>query len=225
MKKNNKYLHDQFYLQRLEKHDIHSPESVGWSEYLQYRLFEKISVILDDLEDDRSYSLLDVGAGLGDYSSFLDMEKYTNIEYYGIDIIQKMVESASHKYPQKKFYTANFLDNSITRKFDFLISSGSLNVKSNNDDAIHAAYIEKFIFKMYNLANYACSFNLLLKAGKMFFNESDKLFYYADIDHIKSFCDTMADRVEVDYSELDYIFTIRLYKKPFLKDIHNKTLN
>ncbi len=67
----------------------------------------------------KSYaSILDVGCGAGRHSSYCSD---SNIDYIGIDISKKMIESAKEKNPNSKFKRYNILDFPETSKYDLIL--------------------------------------------------------------------------------------------------------
>lgn len=216
VKPNDAY-HDSYYIQKLSQHGIFTAQAVGWTDYLQYRLFEKISYILDDCNPEQTYSLLDVGCGLGDYAHYLQNEKYTNIDYTGIDILPEMVLHARKKYPGNRFQHGDLLHLNPHKPFDFVISSGSLNILLFQNPEEHFNFVKVFIKKMYELCRYACSINLLSIHGKDFFPGNDR-FYYADNAAVEDYCRSLCKKTEVFTEKHDYVFTICLLKKKLHKE-------
>ncbi|HON78731.1 MAG TPA: class I SAM-dependent methyltransferase [Spirochaetota bacterium] len=201
-----------FYLPKLESHGLYSAQSVGWTDYLQVFLFERLSKILSSIDPDKQYTLLDVGCGLGDYLSHLRREGYVNIQYTGIDIVGEMVSSAQKKYPGFEFRRSDFFVDIFSDSYDFVVCSGALNIIVGRSEKDHYAYVKEFIRKMCSISNIACAFNLLSLSGKEYFPD-DSRFFYVDQDDIASFCRELCDNVVVDFRVHEYIFTVHMLKE------------
>ncbi len=200
-----------FYLNRLAEYGFNSAWSVGWSDYLQPILFEKLLGILKNLPEKRSLSLLEAGCGLGDLFLFLKHRGYTNICYHGIDIISELIYSGKKKYPQADLKIADFTDQSFIAEYDYIVCSGAMNIMAAKDRSGHEKYVMDFIEKMFSLSKCGCSINLLAHEGRQYFPEDDR-FYYADRSRFFEFCSGLSAETYIDYREHDYIFTILMFK-------------
>ncbi|MCX7677985.1 MAG: class I SAM-dependent methyltransferase [Spirochaetes bacterium] len=202
---------EDYYRARIQCYGIHSAGAVGWTDYLQILLFEKISLLFSSRNSSERFSVLDVGCGLGDFSRFLRDHGYRIVEYVGIDIMPEMVRLARQKYPQERFLIGDFINVTFSRKFDYAICSGALNIVCEKDYRAHENFVRCFIKKMYRLAQNGIAFNLLSREGKDFFPYDSK-FYYADFNEIEAFCRTFAAKVIVHRDEKEFAFTVILRK-------------
>ncbi len=200
-----------YYLENIRQYGIDSALSVGWTDYLQVLLFEKMSLLLGVIEPSERYSILDVGCGMGDYSRYLSDHGYQTIDYTGIDIMPAMIAIARKKYPQKKFFVADFFDGSFAMEFDFIVCSGALNIVTEKSYEAHGEYVGKFIRKMYNLSRRGCAFNLLWR-DRMEFFPPDSRFYYADVETIASYCESFAKESSMYCDLREFTFTVVLKK-------------
>ncbi len=200
-----------YYLDKIRQYGAESALSVGWTDYLQVLLFEKISFLIAEIGPCEHSTLLDVGCGLGDYVRYLYDHEYQGIDYTGIDIMPSMIEIARKKFPQRKFFVADFYDESFIRQFDFIICSGALNIITEKSYEAHSEYVHGFIRKMYNLSKRGCAFNLLCRDGMEFF-PPDSRFYYADREKIAEYCNSFAKRVCVYHDVRGFTFTVVLKK-------------
>ncbi|MCP4133987.1 MAG: methyltransferase domain-containing protein [bacterium] len=203
--------HDYFYLERLREHGRNSPHSVALNTELQDNLFDIITGILPGKNPGQSYSLLDVGSGLGDFAGYLHQMGYGNLEYLGIDIIPEMVELARRKYPEFSFCEADFTSPAFKECFDFVTCSGALNVINRANPDEHYSYLKNCIKKMYDLSRAGTAFNLLSIRGEEYFTTDDQLFY-TDPDEIFDFCKSFCKRVVLDHEYYEYTFTIFLHR-------------
>jgi SAM-dependent methyltransferase len=196
-----------YYLDKMRQYGIDSALSVGWTDYLQVLLFEKISALLRGVDSGEYCTLLDVGCGLGDYLRYLGDHGYRGIDYTGIDIIPLMIQMAGKKYPGKKFFVADFSDDSFAKEYDYIVCSGALNIIAEKSIEEHNVFIQKFIRKMYDLSRKGCAFNLLCRDGMEFF-PSDKRFFYADRNTVMEYCRSFAKDVSLCHDVKEFTFTI-----------------
>ncbi len=214
--KNNEYLplkriQTDFYLNRLKEFGINSSWSVGWSDYLQPVLFEKLIGILPGIPESNPVSLLDVGCGLGDLIFYLKQHGYSSIRYNGIDIIPEMIYYGKIKYPRADLKIADFSDQTFINEYDYIVCSGALNILAAKDRSGHEKYVMDFIKKMFALSKKGCSFNLLAIEGRQYFTD-DNRFYYAERNKFIEFCSTITSKTYIDFKDNDFIFTIFMYK-------------
>lgn len=202
---------EEYYFDKIRQYGTDSALSVGWTDYLQVLLFEKISLLLGSIGPYGRCSLLDVGCGLGDYSRYLSDHGYRGIDYTGIDIMPSMIEIARKKYPQKKFFVADFSDESFAGEFDFIICSGALNIITEKSYEAHSAYVRGFIRKMYDLSRRGCALNLLRRDGMDFF-PPDSRFYYADREEVAGYCESFAKDACIYHDVKEFTFTVVLKK-------------
>jgi len=190
---------------------MHSARAVGWTDYLQVILFEKISALLRGAETSRRATLLDAGCGLGDYSRYLRDHGYGMIDYLGIDVMPAMVAAARRKYPGGYFRIADFADPAFAGEFDYIVCSGALNIITERNPSRYGNFVLGFIRKMYDRSRRGCAFNLLCEEGREFFPE-DGRFYYARREEIYSYCVSICPDSAMDYQEHEYTFTVIMMK-------------
>lgn len=129
-----------------------APAAVGWTEAGQRLRYECI----DRLLPLKGASLLDFGCGKGDFYSFLK-EKGINAEYTGMDINQKLIETASRNFPDAEFLTLDIDTDNIPGTYDYIISCGVFNL---NLQGVKEAAAES-LRKLFHHANKALLFNCL----------------------------------------------------------------
>ncbi len=199
----------QYYKSRLETFGIYSPLAVSWNTLESQKLrFKILTKIIPDQQ--KQYTLLDVGCGLGDYLDYLQEAGYNNINYTGLDLMPEMIAGAKKKKHQNKFIQGNFLEQIELEQADLIISSGTLNIMTVPRFE-HKKIIEKFIVKAYALAKLGFAFNLLSRHGEQDF-ERDENFYYADPDDIFEYCKKSCPNTKIDHSYLKHDFTIFMRK-------------
>ena len=115
-----------------------APAAVGWTEAGQRLRYECI----DRLLPLKGASLLDFGCGKGDFYSFLK-EKGINAEYTGMDINQKLIETASRNFPDAEFLTLDIDTDNIPGTYDYIISCGVFNLNLQGVKEAAAEAFEK----------------------------------------------------------------------------------
>ena len=118
-----------------------TPAAVGWSAAGQRQRYECILKLLP-LE---GRSVLDFGCGKGDFHGFLK-EKGINAKYTGIDINQKLIETASRNFPEAEFMTLDIDSEELSENYDYIISCGVFNL---NVEGVKES-IERYLRKLFN---------------------------------------------------------------------------
>ena len=134
-----------------------TPAAVGWSAAGQRQRYECILKLLP-LE---GHSILDFGCGKGDFYGFLK-EKGINAEYAGMDINQKLIETASHNFPDAEFLTLDIDTDNIPGTYDYIISCGVFNLNLQGVKEAAAGSLRK----LFHHASKALLFNCLSTHSK-----------------------------------------------------------
>lgn len=202
------YFND-YYYKKLKGHASSSAEAVGWSEYLQQRLFDSLAQVISEKDH---FSILDVGSGLGHLTGYLAEQGYCTYDYTGIDIVEEMIKKAEGLYPNQLFMKGDFLHFSFFRTYDYIFCSGALNILTDHRYKSQEAFITAFIKKLYSLSDRACAFNLLSVHTRELFPEN-RNFYYADPDFIEKICSRICDNITIIKDEHDYTFTVLMKRQ------------
>jgi len=154
-------------------------------------------------------SLLDVGCGQADLVEFLNRNN-AKINYKGIDVSEKMIESCKSRFPKKAFQKMSLLELGEDEKFDVILAVGTFNIKfSNKEDQME--YLKSNIEKMFNMCNKSCSFTLLSRHGYEDLQKQEGLFSYEPWEIIK-YCLELTPSVLLDHSSIPVEFIVTLYK-------------
>jgi len=114
-------------------------QGLDWSESSQQIRFD---VLIDSIKNKSSKdSILDVGCGYGDISQIITWTSH----YRGIDLNPLIIETAKKRYPNLDFKLSN-LSNEHD-KYDWVLSSGTFNVKSAHNEEL----LQQSIKKMWGL--------------------------------------------------------------------------
>lgn len=176
--------------------------SVAWyNRKTQYVRF----IILTSFWDVDKSSVLDVGAGLGDFWNFLKKENY-KVKYTGIDIVDDFINKANEKYKGEAGFLCQDLDE-VKGNFDFVFASGTFNYRIEDNEK----YIRNQINKMFKLAIKGFSFNLLSRYTPEKIKDTET-FYYYDPEEIFKYCKNLAPYVALRHDYLPNDFTIGVSK-------------
>jgi len=155
--------------------------------------------------DLRGKSLLDVGCGLGDLWAFLRARRL-GVDYTGVDILERMVESAQIAYPRARFVTADvFSVNPFGgRRFDVTFCSGVFNLDLGNN----RRFLRQALARLMELTGEVVVFNLLHERTP---RRHDHCFYH-DPKEVRRLVERLGCRAEVvdDYLPNDFTILCRL---------------
>ena len=161
-------------------------------------------------------SVLDIGCGFADIIPFiLSMRKTNlfieaktrNVDYRGVDIVPEFIEVCKKKHPKYKFTVVDYFRNPLKKKFDIILTSGTLNANIKNP----YTYRKRAIKIMWEHATEVVAFNMT-GGHPQPENKKGNRVYYAYLNKIVDFCKTLTKNIKVrkDYSPND--FTILLFK-------------
>ena len=153
----------------------------GSSEILDWESSEaqllRFRAMTDNIELE-GRKVLDVGCGCGDLYSLLEREK-SGAEYTGVDILEKMVDFASERFPDAEFYCGDIFDidfcceTELGRScYDITYASGIFNLNAGNNEE----FLKVAVPVLAQLAGEAFVFNLLNPESP---DPDDRYFYYS----------------------------------------------
>jgi trans-aconitate methyltransferase len=149
-----------YYLNNIARYGIEAPRTMGYHcGPIDDRL---ISNLLPE-SIPSSYTVLDVGCGLGQLIPILESRfQNSKIEsLIGIDIVDEFIDHSKNQYPQHDFIAADFLEWPLPRQFDLVVAAGVLVSKISNFEL----YLEKFIEKMVLASKGWIAFNVVGSCG------------------------------------------------------------
>ncbi len=186
-------------------------KSIGWgnieSQQLRFRILAEIA----DLSNCR---ICDFGCGFGDLYLYLT-ERFTNIDYVGIDLSVKLIEEAKRRYPQAAFEVRDILENPLKKKFDYMLASGTLSFKLKN----HEKYVEKILTAMIKASKKGVGVNFLSSYVDY---ELEKNFHFSP-EKAFTLAKKLTKYVTIRHDYPLYEFTLYLYQScPIEKHVENK---
>jgi SAM-dependent methyltransferase len=95
-----------------------APEATQMSAEGQCFRFRKLM----EIGDLRNRRVLDLGCGIGDFYPLL-IEKFSPLDYTGVDLVPEMVQHAAQKYPRARFLCRDLFAENLNEKFDYVLAS------------------------------------------------------------------------------------------------------
>tara|TARA_R110002033_G_scaffold29007_3_gene65234 strand:- start:52859 stop:53428 length:570 start_codon:yes stop_codon:yes gene_type:complete len=181
-----------FYNKTIKKYGI-SARGVHWnSEFSQYKRFEILTeFIKDEIKDS---IIIDAGCGFGEYYNYLFDNNLKPKSYTGIDCEKQMIELASKRFLNVKFYLADILLDEL-EEADYYVCSGALSILTKNE-------IKTFINKCFNASKKGFVFNFL---------KNDSLTNIKSED-ILSYSKALTKNITIEDNYLDNDFSIFMKK-------------
>jgi SAM-dependent methyltransferase len=182
---------EKYFSERLEAFGA-TPQGVDYNgPEAQQRRFEQLARVIDP---SRSFTLIDYGCGYGALFDFL-AQKGWQFEYYGIDLIEKMVIAARENHnglPNAHFTT----EEGEVPVADYLLAGAIFNIKLEASYQDWQDFVVKTLRRMNVLCSKGFAFNMLTK--------------YSDADR-------MAQRPDLFYA--DPLFFFDVCKRSFSRDV------
>lgn len=148
--------------------------------------------------------LLDFGCGTGHLYEHLVTRKQTDIEYYGIDLSSKFIETASHKHPDVSFIQGDVLTQpDILGFYDFAVINGVFTSKCEMSFEAMLAFVKRILSLLFRHVRNGLAFNAMSKQVDW---ERDDLFHLP-LDTIAQFlCQSLSRDFVIrnDYGLYEY---------------------
>ena len=173
----------------------------------QERRFEQLAKVINASQP---FSIIDFGSGYGALFDFLNRKGW-QFEYYGIDLIEKMVVAGRELY--KDFPNAHFttLENEVP-KVDYLLAGAIFNIKLDETYESWQEFVTRTLSRMNALCSKGFAFNLLTK-----YSDADRMaqrpdLFYGDPLFFFDFCKRNFSRNVAllhDYGLYDFTILVR----------------
>lgn len=181
-----------FYKPAITKYGI-SAKGVHWnSKYTQYKRFEVLTRFIED--EIKNSLIVDAGCGFAEYYNYLYDNNLKPKLYIGIDCEVEMINLASKRFIDTKFYTKNILEDNLPIA-DYYICSGAMNILEKEE-------VFLFIKKCFENSNIAFIFNFL---------KNDPL-TKIKINDIFDYCKSLSNKIKIEENYLDNDVSIFLKK-------------
>jgi SAM-dependent methyltransferase len=172
----------------------------------QIRFAELVKII----NSAKPFSVIDYGCGYGAMFEYLHAKGW-DFDYYGVDLIEKMVLAGREKY--KDFFTAHFTaDEKELPVADYLVAAGIFNIKLESPYDEWQDFVCKTLPRMNALCSKGFSFNMLTK-----YSDADRMaerpdLFYGDPLFFFDFCKRNFSRnlaLLHDYGLYDFTILVR----------------
>lgn len=173
----------------------------------QERRFEQLAKVINPSQP---FSVIDFGSGYGALFDFLNRKGW-QFEYYGIDLIEKMVVAGRELY--KDFPNAHFttLENEVP-KVDYLLAGAIFNIKLDETYESWQEFVIRTLSRMNALCSKGFAFNMLTK-----YSDADRMaqrpdLFYGDPLFFFDFCKRNFSRNVAllhDYGLYDFTILVR----------------
>jgi SAM-dependent methyltransferase len=143
--------------QRLFAAHGYGPRALGWDKGKQFLRFHQLTSHWD-LAGAR---ILDAGCGFGDFVAYLRTMNIKESTYVGIDLVDEFIAEGERRYgsPSATFLKSALEDYVPTSPFDYVIASGTFNLKVEGVDGYEL--IRQSLAKMFMLSEVALSADFL----------------------------------------------------------------
>jgi SAM-dependent methyltransferase len=195
-----------YYQEKLEQHGT-TPAGVDWNGETSQEL--RFSQLLQVIDREQAFTLNDYGCGYGAMLDYMLETGLTPAHYNGIDLAQKMIESAVQRHHESvaTFHTAG----EFTSSADYTIASGIFNVRQDCSTAEWQAYVERCISHMDAVSVRGFAFNCLTSYSDAPFMRD--YLYYGQPEYYFGLCKTNYSRnVALLHDYQLYEFTILVRK-------------
>lgn len=131
----------------------YAPKSLGWDKGKQFLRFHQLTSTFDL----KGASLLDVGCGFGDFVGYLRSLNIEDCAYVGIDLVDEFIAEGERRFgsPNAKFLKSALDDYVPASSFDYVIASGTFNLKVEGVDGYEE--IRRGLTRMFSLSSVALS--------------------------------------------------------------------
>ena len=151
-------------------------------------------------------TILDIGCGFGDIIPFIE-EKARHFEYKGVDIVPDFIETAKKRHSGYEFEVGDFYGNPGDRKYDIVMTSGTLNAKGY--DVME--FRKKAIKIMFDHAKEAVVFNMAGNYPQPKSKDDGRVFYANSVE-VLEYSLTLTNKVIFRHQYHDKDFTVVLFK-------------
>jgi SAM-dependent methyltransferase len=120
-------------------------------------------IIIPNGKNDSQIEILDLGCGVGLLIDYLnEIDKLNNIDYFGIDISEEMVDFANKKYAKYNFEARDILQNKLKKEsYDYVIMNGLFTEKREMSQKDMFDFFQSIVKETYAASRRGISFNLM----------------------------------------------------------------
>lgn len=201
---------DSFYLKRLSENGP-GAKGVGWkNDFAQKIRFEQLVKII---QTDQSFSINDLGCGVGDLVFYLNEAKFEGFSYYGYDVLGEMINHAKAihiKSSNCSFFQIKKLEE--MQMADYTVASGIFNPRHGVLDEDWKMHILETLQSMNSKSGIGFAFNALTTYSDEHLMIED--LYYSDPLWLFDYCKRNFSRNVTllhDYGLYDFTILVKKY--------------
>lgn len=193
-----------YYAERYRLHGD-SARGVDWKDEASQRL--RFEVLARQVDWRGEPSVLDVGCGNGELLAFL-RERGLPVRYLGIDVCEDMVAACRRRFGPDSAVLASPADLEGTF-FDYVVASGTFNVRQDADEAVWARYFRQSVVRMFAACRAATVFNVM--SSRVDYRYAH--LYYLDAGEVPGIADLCGTRrFRIDHGYPLFEMTVALEK-------------
>jgi SAM-dependent methyltransferase len=163
--------------------------------------------VLTQIGDLQNASVLDVGCGFGDLRAFLK-KKGIVVRYTGLDLQPAFIEEARRRHPGGEFFCADVERFDPPQPPDYVLISGTFNVKFREDQE---AWVFRILHRLFGLAQRGVGINMLSTYYDPGHYRDDMFYCHPERALAEAHAITRWVTLRHDY--LPHDFTLYLYRK------------
>ena len=195
----------------LQKHgDTHL--GVDWpnADDVDKRYKVMIDIVKDNDDTLDNITILDFGCGTAHLLEYIIKNKFTNIEYKGLDISQQFIEVAKKKFPKNTFYCEDILSsNFILPQFDYILMNGVFTEKHDLSFDEMWSYFTEVLSAVFHKCNKGIAFNVMSKIVDW---EREDLFHVSQDLLTEFLCNKLSRSYIIKNNYGLYEYTVYIYK-------------
>jgi SAM-dependent methyltransferase len=163
--------------------------------------------VLAQIGDLRNTSILDVGCGFGDLHSYLETRGIP-VRYTGLDIQPAFIEEAHRRHPGDEFFCADVERFEPKEPPDYVLISGTFNVKFREDQE---AWVFRILRRLFERARRGLGINMLSTYYDPGHFRDDM--FYCEPERALAQAHAITRWVTLRHDYLPHDFTLYLYRK------------
>ncbi len=140
-----------------------TPLGMGWPNVAD--AVRRYEVMLDVIRDrSRQVRLLDFGCGTGHLYQYIQSQNNLKIEYHGIDLSPKFIDTASARHPEINFTCGDvLLHPEILQTYDYIIINGVFTSRVEMSYDVMLNFWQQTVKLLFNKASHGLAFNAMSK--------------------------------------------------------------
>lgn len=183
-----------------------TPKGVDWKDHSsQTRRLENLLEIVDT---DKSFSILDYGCGYGTLLDLLN-QKFPNFTYFGTDVSKNMMNLLRLRLVDQENVFAIDLEQARKNEYDFVLASGVFNVMFSSYKEWEE-YVYQSLDDLFQLSTTGYATNFLSSHSDKSYQKEN--LYYSDPDKVlKYVLQNHSKKVRVIHEADLYDFSVLVY--------------